>query len=325
MIQFPPLNLGSKDEIAKRISSPNFSQQQALLLLSDVIKNFDSYWYDSKRSEPEKGKFVRSAAKSTQLQKVLKSVNERILAPHDFRVPDFIFGGVSKRNNIQAVRRLLGGRERVLLKLDIKSFFEQISEKRVFYFFYKHCGCSVETATILSKLCCVPKGAKGSESKERVLARGFATSSRLAVWCNVKTFQHLVWKVGKRLRGHKPKIAIYIDDIGITASRIPKEKMEEIKKLAIQVLEYKDLNQPLPVHSGAGKTKITTLKEGAEHLGIKLGRTKLSLGAKPRSRFDRVKALANSTHQSSQDVDAKRRYKSYRIYKRQVEATPNKT
>lgn len=323
--RYPKINLKSKNEIAKRISSKALDQKSALALLNDVIKNFDLYWYDSKRSEPAKDKFVRSAAKSPQLKEVLRLINEIILAPHDHMVPEFIFGGLSKRNNIQASGYLLGKkRVRVLLKLDIKSFFEQVTEKRIFYFFYKHCGCSVEAARILSRLCCVPKGKKGSGSHEKILARGFATSARLAMWCNLTTFQRLEWKMKESLKGHDPRVAVYVDDIGITASRVSVEEMEKVKLSAIKLLETFDKNQPLPAHHDGEKALVKKFADGTEHLGIKLGRNKLSLGWKTRSKTDKARlALQNSTSKAER-VGLLQQYKARQKYKKQVEGFESK-
>jgi len=320
--RYPTIYLRSKNEIAKRISSKNFKPQQALETLNDVLKNFNDYWYDSKKSEPEKEKYVRSAAKSPTLNGILKLINERVLSPHDYLVPNFIFGGLSKRNNIQATRNLVGNkRDRTLLKLDIKSFFEQVSEERVYHFFNNKCKCSPEASKILASLCCVPRGAKGSGSSEKILARGFATSSRLAMWCNLDTFQHLAWKVQKKLKNKDAKIAIYVDDIGITGSLVSQEKMEEVKKICIELLKNKDPNQPLPAHEEGPKAKIITFKDGAEHLGIKLGRNKLSLGRRSRSKTDKIKFALKNAKTKKEKTALRRKYRAHLLYKRQVETS----
>jgi non-homologous end joining protein Ku len=51
--RYPKIGIRSKNELAKRISDDKFTQQEALALINDVIKNKDTYWKDSKRSEPE--------------------------------------------------------------------------------------------------------------------------------------------------------------------------------------------------------------------------------------------------------------------------------
>ena len=228
--QYPKIGLRSKNEIAKRISSKKLSTNEALILINDVLKNFDSYWYDSKNSKPEEQKFVRSATKSPALKKLLKLISEKILKPYDVLVPEFMFGGLSGKNNIQATRYLLGEqRDRTLLKLDVKTFFEQVKQERVFYFFYKKCQCTVEASRILASLCCVPRGKKGSGSNEKILARGFATSSRLSMWCNLGTFQHLDWKMKKKLKRKKKHIKKYM-------VRIKQKKIQKIILLLVKVV-----------------------------------------------------------------------------------------
>lgn len=284
--RYPKLNLGSKNEIAKRISGKKLPYIKALALINDVLQNFDKQWYDSEASKPEEEKYVRSAV-GKPLGKLLELIDGKILAPHDHMVPSFIFGGLSGKNHIQAAHHLLGEkRGRTLIKLDVRRFFEQIQEKRVFYFFYSKCGCGKEAAQLLARLCCVPLGAKVSGGTEKSIARGFSTSPRLSAWCNLDLFQRLEWKMKRKLRGHDPRIAIFVDDIGITASRIDKEHMEKFRDVVLDLLANFDKNQPIPANPK--KTKVIEFAAGAQHLGLKLGRSKLSMGSKTRSRRDKV-------------------------------------
>ena len=202
-------------------------------------------------------------------------------------VPDFIFGGLAGRNHIQAAYHLLGERRgRTLLKLDIRKFFEQIHQKRVFDFFHKKCGCSVGASRLLARLCCVPVGPKGSNSTEQTLARGFATSARLALWCNLDLFIRIEQKMKRKLHGYDPRIAIYVDDIGITASRVEIEDMKKFSSVIENLLVNFDSNQRLPINPR--KKEILLAKTGMEHLGVRLGRNQLSIGKKTRSKRDRI-------------------------------------
>ena len=315
--RYPKLSIRSKNELAKHISSKDLSAKDALALINDVLKNRDRYWKDNKRSEPEKGKFVRSAI-GTPLGKLLGLLNENVLAPHDKLLPPYIFGGVQGLNHIKAARRLLGvQRKRTLLALDITTFFEQIHRERVEYFLINKCGCSKRGARLISEICTVPKGAKGSVSSEKTIGRGFATSSRLAVWCNLDTFIALNRFIEKRLKHADPCMAIYVDDIGITASRVP---IADINKLADEIdnfLYSHDKHQPLP--SKREKRKISTYKEGMYILGSKLERNSLVLGPKTRKKMDKMRALMkNSTMRPEERAVARRKYRSLSRYKAQV-------
>ncbi len=314
--RYPRINIRSKNELGKRISPNKLQFPKTLQLINDALSNFDKQWYDSERSEPEKGKFVRSAV-GTSLGKLLKLIDRKILAPYDSLIPDFIFGGLSGKSHIQAGSYLLGNRrERTLLRLDVFRFFEQIREQRVFNFFYAKCGCSQKAARLISGLCCVPLGQKGSGCTQKSLARGFATSPRLSIWCNLDIFLRLSWMVKKQLRNHDPKIAVYIDDIGITASRVKKEQIEKVALLAVKILTDFDSNQSLPINpekkeilSGAGKMK---------HLGLKLGRNKLSIGNKAFSKLLEVRRKLKSSVSKRERSRLVKKYKSYKKYKHQV-------
>ncbi len=287
MRRYPKIGIRSKYELAKRISDRALPYRSALALINDALTNHDRYWYDSKRSEPEKEKFVRSA-KGTPLGKLLKLIDKKVLGPHDNLVPDFVFGGVGGKDHVQAAQYLLGmKRQRVLLGLDITRFFEQIRERRVFYFFYKKCGCSKEASSLLAKLCCVPMGPKKLPSSEKSLARGFATSTRLALWCNLDTFLEISRVALKRFHGHDLRVAIFVDDIGVTASRISYEDMKAFAPVVEDILKNFDSNQSLPVNQK--KTKVRNALQGMEHLGVRLGRNKLTPGGKTRSRIDQLR------------------------------------
>lgn len=314
--RYPRIGIRSKHELAKRISDAYLPYKKALTLINDVLLNFDKYWHDSKSSQPEKEKYVRTAI-GTPLAELLSRIDKKLLAPHDDKIPDFVFGGLSGRNHIQAAKSLLGRkRKRVLCGLDIARFFEQIKESRVSYFFHKKCGCSLEAARLLATICCVPAGSKEEPGAEKTLARGFATSTRLAVWCNLDTFLKVSWKAKRMLQGHDPKMMIFVDDIGITASRVSDEKMMRVESAAIEILSHSDEHQPLPVNPK--KTKRESFSEGAQILGLGLGK-KLSIGSKSRSRMDKNRLALKVVTSSSEKKVLLRKKRGQEKYKQQVD------
>lgn len=182
--RYPKIAIRSKRELAKHLSDKRASIEQVASLIDDVKAHHDSYWVDHPtQSQPKKEKWVRDASR-TKLGKLLKLINAKILAPHDSLVPTFIFGSVSGRNHKQAVMHLLGvRRKRIVLKLDISRFFEQIEHERVYHFFLDKAECGQRGAKLLADLCCVPVGAKDNPGSHKTIGRGFSTSSRLSVWC----------------------------------------------------------------------------------------------------------------------------------------------
>lgn len=325
---YPKIAIRSKRELAKRLSDKRDSVEDMARLVSDVKTNYDNYWTDHPtQSQPEKGKWVRDASR-TDLGKLLKLINTKVLAPHDLLIPTFVFGGVSGRNHKAAVTHLLGAkRKRIILKLDISRFFEQIRYERVYNFFLIKSQCGQRGARLLADLCCVPIGAKDNPGDYKTIGRGFSTSSRLAVWCNLDTFLKLERLVKKELQGKDPRIAIYVDDIAITASGITKEDMMKLYPKIKTILEG-DKNQKLPLNDA--KTKIIYHsgdeydidgiyqgKRGFEHLGLQMNRNSLTLGTKTRWK------LANLTHRYKEsrrrNTTIRKKRKSTLRYKEYVE------
>lgn len=315
--RYPWLSIRSKSELSRHITHGGFSRERGLKLINDVLSNRDKYWKDSRRSDPEKEKYVRSA-KGTPLGLLLDKINKKVLAPHDRLLPDFIFGGVQGLSHVKAASHLLGQhRKRTLLKLDISRFFEQVSRDRVTAFFQHKCGCSKEGARLLSYICCVPFGPKGSKSDRITIARGFATSSRLAVWCNLDLFIKLDRLVKNRLKGKDPRIAIYVDDIGITATNVTEAEMESLFVEIQKLLATTDRNQPLPLNPD--KKHIVSHKDGMEHLGIKLLRNRLAIGNKTTAKRQKIKNQFKRNLSPWDKVSVKRRLRSMNLYKQHVE------
>ncbi|MFA5129984.1 MAG: reverse transcriptase domain-containing protein [Patescibacteria group bacterium] len=312
--RYPQIGIRSKYELAKRISDDYLPYQKALDLINDSLLNFDEYWRDSKKSNIKEQKYVRTAI-GTPLGELLRRIDKLVLVPHDQKIPEFIFGGLSGRNHIQAAKSLLGKkRQRFLLGFDIARFFEQINESRVSYFFHKKCNCTLEASQLLAKLCCVPTGPKGSGETYKTLARGFATSSRLAVWCNLDIFFRINWKVKQQLHKYDPKVMIFVDDIGITASCDDAKRMSATEKIVIGILSHFDVHQPLPINPK--KTKRKSFSDGAQILGLGLGKN-LSIGSKSRSRIDKTRlALKAASPLEKRKLLQKRR--GQMTYKRQI-------
>lgn len=231
-------------------------------------------------------------------------------------IPEFIFGGISGRDHVKAAYHLLGyKRKRTKLSLDIYRFFEQINRSRVFYFFNKKCECSEKVSNLLADLCCVPFGSKGSKA-EKVLARGFSTSSRLALWCNLDLFLRINWEAEQFLKNKDIRIAIYVDDIGITASNASKGDMELLANKIEKIFCNYDPNQKLPLND---KKDIKLWSDkNIEHLGLTLGRNKITIGRKTKAKQDRVKDKLNNENilleERKKLISKKKAYNNYSNY-----------
>lgn len=313
--RYPKLFIRSKNELAKHISHERFSKENALTFINDATKNFERYWKDSKKSDPKKEKHIRNA-RGTPLGQLLGKINTTVLAPHDDMIPEFIFGGIGGRNHVKAARHLVGTKKkRAILKIDLKRFFEQIAYDQVVVFFRDKCHCDERASRILANLCCVPIGPKNSGNPRKTIARGFSTSPRLAVWCNLDFFIRLNWLVLKKLKGKDPRIAIYVDDIGITASRVSKNEMyalaSDIEKF---LLEF-------GLVTNEEKKKISSHEEGIEYVGIRINRNTLSIGAKAKSKRDKVKNEIGKAISQKERAKLQQKYKAMTSHKKYVEGS----
>ncbi|MFA5131619.1 MAG: hypothetical protein WC467_04370 [Patescibacteria group bacterium] len=312
--RYPNINIRSKNELAKRISGSNFTHGEALILINDVLANYDKYWRDNiKASDFKNEKYVRTSY-GNPLGKLLNLINKKVLAPTDKILPDFIFGGVSKKNHIQASLSLLGGhRKRIKLGADIRRFFEQNDSKRIEILLNNKCGCSKKASKLIANLCCVSVGQKNSNSKRKTIARGFATSTRLATLCNLDLFLRVSWAVKKMLKGHNPRLTIYVDDIGISAYNVSEDLMNEVYDKIESILKNYDTNHSLLLNDKKNISSYTT--GNVEHLGLKLCRNKVIAGANTLRKRSFVKEKlkdSNTNVKEKRSLIAKE--KSYRRY-----------
>jgi len=310
LTQYPRINLRSKNDLAKRISDKNFTINQTRVLINDVQNNFDKYWHDNEKvSKPKEDKYVRSAA-GTKLGKLLDLINKKILTPNDNLLPPFIFGGISNKDHVKAAINLLGKKNgRVFYKIDLKHFFEQIPQESVFLFFRKS-GCSRKISTLLSRLLCVPEGKKGNKDSKPVLARGFSTSPRLAVWCNLHTFRILEGRVKSILKKHDFRISIYVDDIGISASRVDLILMNKALNLSRKIIETGNLK------INEEKTILPELfSKKLEYLGLMFGRNGVYLNKETQKKLAKMRAVQ---HKDNCPIKIKKTLKGLKNYKNYV-------
>lgn len=320
----PKLNLYTRKQLANAIRGKDLSFDSAMKLIDDCLMNKDKYWFDNSReSKPDDDKWVRSAS-GTPLGKLQKRINQKILAPHDSELPIFIYGGVGKKGIKNAVIALQGKKnKRTLLKVDMRRFFEHISYEDIVNTLVCYCGCGKDVAQIIAEIACVNSGKKSLNNiNEKVLARGFSTSSRLAVWCNLDLFRKLFYCMTKKLNGYDPRIAVYMDDIGITASRVNPVLLSSFYKDIIELIENTS-----KLELNKNKTKIIDylqheydalngrLIEGKitpfEFLGIGIGRNRLYPGVKTRSKMAKLIKKLNLSDEEKRTLKGQKQYAKY--------------
>lgn len=234
---------------------------------------------------------------------------------------------MSGRNNKSAALHLLGNkRKRTLLKMDLHRFFEQNDYEKILDFFHYRAGCSLKMSHFFASICCVPLGKKGTQGTKRVLARGFSTSPRIAIWCNLRFFKQIDKKARNILKGFDPRVAFYVDDIGVTASRVSPEKMAEVYLCVEGLLKSSDING-LDLNSDKCfivdylNNKFSTNgkyigKDYFEHLGVELKRNTIVAGIKTMSRLksdkDKLRRLSGYKYERClKSIKARKHYAYY--------------
>lgn len=319
---YPKINIGSKNTFVKRLIKSMAQYEITLGLVNYVAKNIDREWRDNlAASKPEKGKYVRDAS-GKKLGVLLSLIDQEILKPHDNLVPDFFFGGLSGKNHLDAAAEHVKAKkkDRRLLGLDLKSFFEQVTEQRVIQFFVNS-GCSHGAARLLAHFCCVPLGAKNSGNPVKTLGRGFATSPRLALWCNIGTFTLLRYEIKKKLKGKDPVITIYVDDISISASGATKKELGNVADFAKSFLA----NAPgMPLLTNDSKQENKLFAASPAILGMNPGRSKISMAWKSRSKRDKLRDQLGKTTDPEEKKKIRSRLRSYYVYQGQIDKTNKK-
>lgn len=309
MYKYPFLNLRSRNDFSKRVSS-KIPLVKIKRLVKDVATNKDKYWYDYLgKCEPKNGKYVRGARENSPLAIVLTLI-DGLLASYDNLLPDYIYGGVKGKSNSLATCSLLASTKRSMIKIDFSTFFEQITEKRVFQFFYHKCGCKMGFSKFASEICCVSKGPKNNPESDRVLARGFSPSMRLAIWCNLEFFMRLKTLVQKRLGKCYPRIVIWVDDIAIVADA-PKEKMNQLFE------EMLELAGKYGLKINEEKSCVLGYEEPKEFLGLCLYKKSLGLKESKQERLKMLKKIARILPEKRDRKYFDAKYKSLMNYKRQ--------
>lgn len=188
--------------------------------LKDLLRVDDNYLvfsYESKPIIPHE-QFVKKPRTIQALKEPLKTIHKRIFKLlKNIDVPSYLHSAVkcrSYRSNAESHINSL-----FLHKVDIKKFYQSISEKKVFEFFYNTLRCSEDVSILLSKICCW----------KNMLPTGSPLSPILSFLVNMRMFDRLY----AYARLNELRMTVYIDDITFSGEIITKMNIFEIDKIII--------------------------------------------------------------------------------------------
>ncbi len=202
--QSPFFRLGARGKLARllRISPVEL---RALELGTDQYSEFD---------RPKKnGAGTRHVENPRRELKKAQASIARVLCR--ITPPDFLFCPVKRRCYVSNAAAHRGNR--VIQCLDIQRFFPNTPQQRVFWFFKTVMECSPDMAGLLSKLACY----QGHLPTGSPLSPIMAYFAFYDLWAKIAAFC--------KERGHT--FTVYIDDLTVSGSHVPKADMWEISRI----------------------------------------------------------------------------------------------
>jgi Reverse transcriptase (RNA-dependent DNA polymerase) len=128
--------------------------------------------------------------------------------------PDILFCPVKGRSYIDNARQHRG--HRIIHSLDVQKYFPSTRSQRVYWFFHSVMLCPPDVAAVLTKIACC----------EGHLPTGSPLSPILAYYAHVDIWE----KVARIAKANGCAVSIWIDDITVSGTKVPKAVMWDIKQ-----------------------------------------------------------------------------------------------
>lgn len=226
----------SKNQLAKLIVWDRNHYTPMIERINYCLDNKEKLYVNYKKlCDDRKQKYCRAMLEP--LKSLNKDINQKILSQYDKEMPVYIYWGIWWKNSIWAAfvhSKYKYNRSYIIL--DFSKYFEQITFDIVVNSLIKMWIANKKWAEIIAELWCVPKWKEIKKDWEKVIARWFSTSSRLAIFWTLKFFKNLKNLIFKELSWLHPEISVFVDDISISFDNINediiKNSIEKIILLA---------------------------------------------------------------------------------------------
>lgn len=292
MKKYPVLKINSRSHLAsilwKWICLKTDEYKE---IIKKSNKFFDHYWMDNKKeSDIKKNKICRFAKKWTPLKKILSDINKNILTPLDSKLPDYIYWWKKWNSIHDAIKWLINKfKKRYIIKLDIKWFYDSISENDIYELFKDKFKCWNEFSKFISKITCTKQWLKWEQNWKSSLIRWFSTSSRLSIWSKLDFFTETNKLLNKKFNKIKnnPKMSCWIDDIWISISNTNQEEIE------ILIKEIEIIANKYWLELKKEKKKIYKYNDKKEFLWLNIFQKTIWLTDKKKDKFEEIKKIWN--------------------------------
>lgn len=215
----------SKNILAKLLTWKKWYYKNNIDKINFCIENIDKLYVNHKKLlDKEKEKYTRIAL--NELKDINKSINDKILKKYDKNLLYFLYWWISKKNHIMAVKSHWREQIRSSIILDLTKYFEHISYDNVVLSLQKIKIANKKWAKIIADLSCVDIWENSIKWWNRVIARWFHTSTRLAIISSLQFFKNLEWLVKDEFKLLDPQLSVVVDDITISFNNTSKEKID---------------------------------------------------------------------------------------------------
>lgn len=188
--------------------------------LSEILSTDQKHLVDlSKRSDNYR-QFViekNGKARGVEVPKPdLDKIHSKIFSYlRKVETPDYLHSGIKSRSHVSNALAHLNCK--LLLKLDIKKFYQSTKREAIYRFFVNDLKCAPDVSNILSSLCSVnghvPTGSK---------------LSQLIAYYSAKPMFDEIYKIAK---DGGTIFTVYVDDLSFSGDQIPGELIWEAKKV----------------------------------------------------------------------------------------------
>jgi hypothetical protein len=166
--------------------------------------------YQKNYKDSSKSRYIEEPCPDLKkIQTLIDSYLSRI------KVPDFLHSPA--RNCSQVTNAIVHQYSISMMKLDIRSYFESTSSRRVYWFFNTVMNCAPDVSAILTKLL----------TYQKRLPTGSPSSPRLAYFSHIDMWE----KISEIAKINNYLITVYMDDITISGNCVSEKVIWRIKQI----------------------------------------------------------------------------------------------
>jgi Reverse transcriptase (RNA-dependent DNA polymerase) len=196
--QSPFYKMQSKKELVKLL----YTSGEKVGILSNHINLYSKSSVNERLIEKPRADLKR-------IQKRIEDLLKRVPAT------DFIYAPAKGKSYISNACVHKGAHE--IICLDIVAYFKSTSSKRVYWFFNKQMKCSSDVSAILAELLTL----------DEYLPTGSPSSLIISYFAHLDMWE----EIGVLAQNYQCNLSVYVDDVTISGSTVPKILVAEIKKV----------------------------------------------------------------------------------------------